>query len=116
MGRTIENLIVGEPKNKSRRWQRLAIAFPVFVHGTDAEGRSVLEFGTAINVSAGGALIAVKRPPSDKDVMIEMPVSPGFISQAPASHRLIEGHIVRAQAGSSHVFLGLEFKKPLPVR
>jgi len=110
---TYENLNVGEPKNKSRRWQRLAIAFPIFVHGTDADGRSVLEFGTALNVSAGGALIAVKRVPSDKEVIIEMPVPPGFAAHGPASYRMIEGRIVRTQAGPAHTYLGLEFKKPL---
>ena len=104
---------MGEPKNRSRRWPRLPIAFPVFVHGTDAEGRSVLEFGTAINVSAGGALIAVKRVPKDKDIILEMPVPPGFIAHAPSSHRMIEGRIVRSQPGPAHTYLGLEFKKPL---
>ncbi len=107
---------MGEPKNKTRRWQRLAIAFPVFIHGTDADGRTLLEFGTAINVSAGGALIAVKRVPIEKEITIEMPVPPGFIAQAPASHRLIPGRIVRAHSGPAHTYLGLEFKKPLPVR
>ncbi|MGZ4815580.1 MAG: PilZ domain-containing protein [Terriglobales bacterium] len=104
---------MGEPKNKSRRWQRLAIAFPIFVHGTDSEGRSILEFGTALNVSAGGVLVAVKRVPSHKDVIIEMPVPPGFVSQGPTSHRMIEGRIVRSQAGARHTYLGLEFKRPL---
>ncbi len=107
---------MGEPKSKSRRWQRLSIAFPVFVHGTDSNGRSVLEFGTAINVSAGGALIAVKRPPSDKEIVLEMPVPPGFVSHSPNSHRMIEGRIVRSQAGAQHTYLGLEFKRPLIVR
>lgn len=107
---------VGEPYSRSRRWQRLSLAFPVFVHGTDADGRSILEFGTAINVSAGGVLIAVKRVPSEKEIMIEMPVPPGFVAHAPASHRLIEGRIVRSQSGPAHTYLGLEFKKPLSTR
>ena len=73
----------------------------------------MLEFGTAINVSAGGALIAVKRVPKDKEIILEMPVSPGFITHAPTSHRMIEGRIVRSQSGPAHTYLGLEFKKPL---
>jgi len=76
----------------------------------------VLEFGTAINVSAGGALIALKRVPIEKDILIEMPVSPGFIAQAPSSHRIIEGRIVRSHSGAKHTFIGLEFKKPLSTR
>jgi hypothetical protein len=73
----------------------------------------VLEFGTAVNVSAGGALIAVKRAPSDRDIVLEMPVPPGFISHSPTTHRMIESRIVRSQAGSAHTYLGLEFKHPL---
>jgi PilZ domain len=107
------NLLVGEPKHKSRRWPRLSIAFPVFLHGTDAEGGSLLEFGTAVNVSAGGALIAVKHAPKCKDVLLEMPVPAGFSSQPTFSHRMIEGKIVRSQPGSAHTYLGLEFTKPL---
>jgi len=114
--RTRHNSNVGEPKNRTRRWQRLAIAFPVFIHGTDATGRSVLEFGTAINVSAGGALVAVKRVPIEKNIVLEMPVPPGFVAHAPVSHRMIEGRIVRSQAGPAHTYLGLEFKKPLPTQ
>jgi hypothetical protein len=45
-----------------------------------------------------------------------MPVSPGFISNAPTSHRMIEGRIVRSHSGAAHTYLGLEFKKPLSVR
>jgi hypothetical protein len=87
----------------------------VFVHGTDVNGRSVLEFGTAINVSAGGALIAVKRVPVERDITIEMPVPPGFVANSPMSHRTIKSRIVRSQIGPSHTYLGLEFKKPLIV-
>ena len=108
------NLTVDTPQNKSRRWQRLPIAFPVFVHGTDSEGRSILEFGTAINISAGGALIALKRVPGDKEILLEMPVPPHFVS--PISHRMIEARVVRSHSGASHTYVGLEFKKPLSVR
>jgi len=76
----------------------------------------MLEFGTAINVSAGGALVAVKRVPNNKDVLLEMPVPPGFSPHAPTSHRVIESRIVRSQAGPLHTYLGLEFKKPLLVK
>ena len=74
----------------------------------------MLEFGTAVNVSAGGALVAVKRAPTVKDVLLEMPVPPGFSPHAPITHRMIEGRIVRSQAGPAHTYLGLEFKTPLP--
>jgi hypothetical protein len=106
---------VAELKDKSRRWQRLPISFPVFVHGYDQDGRPVLEFGTAVNVSAGGVLVAIKRVPSDREVLLEMPVPPGFAGDAPPSFRTIEGTIVRTQPGEHHTYVGLQFKSPLPV-
>lgn len=101
-----------ETKHKSRKWQRISLAFPVFIHGTNREGEHVLEFGTALNVSAGGVLVALKKTPAGKDVMLEMPVSPGFY--ADNSFRMIEGTIVRTQAGEQYTYIGLQFKTPLP--
>jgi hypothetical protein len=109
-----ENLNVAEIKNKSRRWQRIPLAFPVFVHGTDQNGRSTLEFGTAVNVSAGGLLVVLKRLPAGKDVLVEMPVAPGFYSEAPPSFRMLESTIVRTQSGKDYVYVGMQFKTPLP--
>lgn len=99
-------------KHKSRRWQRIPLAFPVFIHGTDQDGRTTLEFGTAVNVSAGGVLVALKRLPASKNVLVEMPVPPGFDS--PASFRMLESTIVRTQTGEHHIFVGMQFKTPLP--
>jgi hypothetical protein len=109
-----ENLNVTETEHKSRRWQRIPLAFPVFVHGVDQDGRSTLEFGTVINVSAGGLLVALKRLPAEKDVLIEMPVSPAFYPEAPPSFRLLESTIVRTHPGKEHVYVGMQFKTPLP--
>lgn len=72
----------------------------------------MLEFGTALNVSAGGLLVALKNVPAEKDVKIEMPVPPGFTSVE--SFTMIESTIVRTQAAEKHVYIGLEFKTPLP--
>jgi hypothetical protein len=103
---------VANIQHKSRRWQRIALAFPVFIHGTNKAGKSVLEFGTALNVSAGGLLVALKHVPAEKNVTIEMPVPPGFYSEN--SFTMIESTIVRTQAAQQHVYVGLEFKTPLP--
>jgi hypothetical protein len=109
-----ENLNVAETKHKSRRWQRIPLAFPVFVHGVDQDGRNILEFGTVVNVSAGGLLVVLKRLPAGKDVMVEMPVPPGFYSDAPPSFRMLESTIVRTQTSENHFYIGMQFKTPLP--
>lgn len=103
---------MSETKHKSRRWERIALAFPVFVHGTDPSGKNLLEFGTALNVSAGGLLVALKNVPSEKDVTIEIPAPPGFYPEN--SFTTIESTIVRTQAAEKHVYIGLQFKTPLP--
>jgi hypothetical protein len=37
------------------------LAIPVFVRSRDEKGREFLEFATALNISAGGMLVAVMR-------------------------------------------------------
>jgi hypothetical protein len=44
-----------------RKWPRLPLAIPVFVRSRDDNGKELLEFATALNVSAGGMLLAVRR-------------------------------------------------------
>src|ERR1022692_1621808 len=41
-----------------RDWDRLPISIPFFVRGSDADGEEFLEFATALNLSAGGLLLA----------------------------------------------------------
>ncbi len=44
-----------------RGWDRLPISIPFFVRGTSASGEEFLEFATALNLSAGGLLLATRR-------------------------------------------------------
>jgi PilZ domain-containing protein len=44
-----------------RKWPRLALAIPVFVRGSDCEGNDFLDLGTTLNISSGGALLAVHK-------------------------------------------------------
>jgi len=46
-----------KPEIERRSWPRLPLAIPVFVRSRDEKGKEFLEFATALNVSAGGALI-----------------------------------------------------------
>jgi len=66
-----------KPQPERREWVRLPLAIPVFVRSKDQDGRDFLEFATAINISAGGALIAVHRSlrPAAQ-VSLEIPSAP----------------------------------------
>ena len=50
----------GKAGNERRKWTRLPLAIPVFVRSRDGKGKEFLEFATALNVSAGGMLVAIR--------------------------------------------------------
>src|SRR5579875_3603842 len=60
-----------------RRSQRLSIAIPVFARALDSQGREFLEFTTTLNISAGGALLALRRYlPPESTISLEIPTAP----------------------------------------
>ncbi len=98
-------------KSPVRRWERLDISFPVFARGTDAEGKTFVEFGTALNVSAGGMLLAVRKAQPHGSLRLEIPNPPWLA--APESHRSMEAIMVWAQPRERFTLLGLKFRRPL---
>ncbi len=97
----------------TRKYPRLPIAFPVFVHATDEAGASFLEFGTVLNISAGGMLLALRKVPRAQHVSLEIPVAPAFTPDLPKAHRQIKASIVRRELRDNVTLLGLEFDRPL---
>lgn len=60
-----------------RQWIRLALAIPLFVRSQDGQGKTFLDFSTALNFSASGALLAVHRAHRiAAHVSLEIPVFP----------------------------------------
>ena len=60
-----------------RKFARLPLAIPVFVRSRDEKGKELLEFATALNVSAGGMLVAVRRDlPRAAQIELEIPSAP----------------------------------------
>ena len=101
-------------KGKSRRWTRLDISFPVFARGTNGKGREFVEFATALNVSAGGMLLAVRRPPPVRHLQLDIPTAPGLGPASSASS--MQADTVWMEAREQFTLLGLQFTKPLNVR
>jgi len=98
-----------------REWVRLPLAIPVFVRSRDQGGKDFLEFATALNVSAGGALVAVHRSlrPAAQ-VTLEIPSAPLAASAPiPKSARKLRAKIVRVTHGEGYHLLGLKFQHPL---
>jgi hypothetical protein len=99
----------------ARKWARLQLAIPVFVRTSDENGKETLEFATAINVSAGGALVVVRRSlPKAAIVSLEIPSAPiGPASGLPPASRVIRAKAVWVSHLDDYHLLGLKFSRPL---
>jgi hypothetical protein len=108
---------VGGPvlKTDARKWTRLRLAIPVFVRTRDGSGKDSLEFATAINISAGGALIVVRRSlPKSALVSLEIPSAPiGPTSGLPTASRVIRAKTIWVSHLDDYHLLGLKFVRPL---
>jgi c-di-GMP-binding flagellar brake protein YcgR len=98
-----------------RKWQRLPLAVPVFIRCSDKAGNETLEFATAVNVSAGGMLVAVRRMlPASVQYSLEIPSAPMPDSEILAkSSRKLRAHSVRVVHAKDHHLLGFKFSRAL---
>jgi hypothetical protein len=94
------------PGTERRKWARLPLAIPVFVRSRDDEGKEFLEFATALNVSAGGMLVAVRK--------VEIPSAPvAAIALLPKASRDLRAKALRTVPAEGYYLLGLKFSRPL---
>lgn len=103
------------PVSERRRWPRLALAIPVFVRSGQEPDREILEFATALNVSAGGMLVAVRRSlNSALEVSLEIPSAPlAAFSALPSAVRTLTAKVLRVQHAEAYNLIGLKFAQPL---
>ena len=100
---------------EERKWARLQLAIPVFIRTRDGSGRDSLEFATAINISAGGALVVVRRSlPQSAPVAVEIPSAPiGPADGLKTSSRIMQAKAVWIKHLDDYHLLGLKFNRPL---
>jgi PilZ domain len=105
-----------KPETERRKWTRLPLAIPVFVGSTNGGGKQTLEFASVVNISAGGALIAVSRSlPLSATVFLEIPSAPpASVASMTADSRTIRAEAVRADRADDHYLIGFKFASPLP--
>jgi len=91
------------------------LAIPVFVRSRDDKGKELLEFATALNVSAGGMLIAVRRVlSSSAQILLEIPSAPlAAFASLPTASRNLRAKALRTTHAEGYHLLGLKFSKPL---
>jgi hypothetical protein len=105
------------PVKERRRWPRLPLAIPVFVRSraeTDPD-KEFLEFATALNVSAGGMLVAVRRSiPSSAQLSLEIPSAPlAALAALPRAAKSLRAKVLRMQHGEGYNLVGVKFARPL---
>ena len=97
-----------------RGWDRLPISIPFFVRGTNGEGDEFLEFATALNLSAGGVLLATRRYlDPGTEISLEIPVALVNKAQLPRSVSLLQARVLRCTADRQYFLLGIQFHEPL---
>lgn len=103
----------GKKVKECRRWPRLSLAIPVFVRGLDQERREFLEFGSILNVSAGGVLLAIrKRLWRNSRIWLEMPVGIGVEVREHIQRRL-RARVLRISLTEGGYLYAAQFYSPL---
>lgn len=108
--------MVGTSRGTERRkWARLPLAIPVFVRSRDGKGKEFLEFATALNVSAGGMLVAIRRVlPPIAQLRLEIPSAPvAALAPVPKAARTLRAKTLRTTPAEGYYLLGLKFSRPL---
>jgi len=106
---------VARPGGERRKWARLPLAIPVFVRSRDGKGKEFLEFATALNVSAGGMLVAMRRTlPAIAQLQLEIPSAPvASLALLPRASRTLRAKALRTTPAEGYYLLGLKFSRPL---
>ena len=103
------------PRAERRRWPRLPLAIPVFVRSRAEADKELLEFATALNVSAGGMLLAVRRSiPRATQVSLEIPSAPlSSLASLPKVERTLRARVLRMLHAEGYNLVALKFSRPL---
>src|SRR6266705_1786258 len=84
-------------RSERLRWPRLFLAIPAFVRGVNGQGREFLEFSTLLNESAGGVLLAIRKPLRRwSRGSLEIPSAPLLMNVSlPGTVRRLRARVVR---------------------
>ena len=107
----------GHERKERRRWQRLPLGVPVFARGVDDHDREFLEFTSTLNLSAGGALLAMRRPIAPSaEVLLEIPAAPlPRMSNVPEFIRRLPAKVLRVTPSESAYLWALRFRRRIPL-
>lgn len=112
----LRHVSANSPKKEQRKWARLHLAIPVFVRSLDDNGKESLEFATAVNISAGGALVVVRRSlAKSSPISLEIPSAPigSTDGSVRRSSRAIKARTIWVTHLHDYHLLGVKFLRPL---
>ena len=97
-----------------RHWQRLPLALPLFVRGS-RRGKKFMELTTAVNISAGGVLLATRFSlPRSSEISIEVPATPVLkLAFQPRHVRKMQARVVRVTRSEEYSLYAFRFARPL---
>ena len=101
---------------KERRLsQRLPLGVPIFARGVDEHGKEFLEFTTTLNISANGALLAMRRYlPPETSITLEIPAAPlPRLASRPRMVRTLQAQVVRVVRSEPSYLWALSFNHPI---
>jgi len=101
--------------DERRRFQRIHLQVPLFIHGRDAHGEQFVELAKTLDVSGLGAFLTSPRQLAIGSVVTLTIPAPSITSSAliPAGMPPIQARVKRQQeAGDVHL-VGVEFLKPI---
>lgn len=98
-----------------RRHRRLSLGVPVFAKGIDEQGKEFLEFTSTLNISATGALLAVRRHlAAGSLITLEIPSAPlPHLAACPEPVRTLDAQIVRLSLAQPPYLCAVSFSHPL---
>ncbi len=98
-----------------RKNERIPLAVPVFVRGRGPDGKEFLEFATALNISAGGALLAVRNHlPRLSSISLEIPSAPMPSNVIlPRVVQRLRARLLRVSNADGYHLWALKFSVPL---
>lgn len=102
----------------ARQWERLPLALPIVLRGNDQYGQRIVDFTTALNICAGGVLLASRRylPPGSR-LSLEIPVPPlPVLPEAEQTVRMLAGTLRRSTPYKQGHLLAIEFTPPISLR
>ena len=111
---SVKNEGICSAVSERRQSARLTVAIPMFVRGTDQQGKPFVDFGTALNISAGGALLVLKRClQREEHISLEIPVGLLPESLRSKSVQQIQAQTLRVEPAERSFVVGVQFANPL---